>query len=69
MADLEGQRTHVLLRAASYLIDNRILPHGYSPTHPDAALASPVQGEVSQPDATITRRVLGVAQWLLGRRP
>jgi hypothetical protein len=33
-----------------------------------AALASCVQGEVSPPDPAVTRRVLGVAQWLLGRR-
>lgn len=45
MADLEGQRTHVLLRAGSYLVDNRILPHGWSPDHPDAALTMPVGTE------------------------
>lgn len=33
-----------------------------------AALAAPVQGSYSRPSAEITRRVLGVAQWLLGRR-
>ena len=33
-----------------------------------AALASSVQGDVSPPDPAVTRRVLGVAQWLLGRR-
>jgi len=35
-----------------------------------AAMASVVQGsEARHPDAAVTRRVLGVAQWLLGRRP
>ena len=33
-----------------------------------AALAASVQGESGKPDAEVTRRVLGVAQWLLGRR-
>lgn len=45
MADLEGRRTHVLLRAAGYLLDNRILPHGFSDEHPDAALSAPVGTE------------------------
>jgi uncharacterized RDD family membrane protein YckC len=33
-----------------------------------AALAAPVQGEQRHPQELVTRRVLGVAQWLLGRR-
>ena len=33
-----------------------------------AALAAPIQGDESRPEADVTRRVLGVAQWLLGRR-
>ena len=33
-----------------------------------AALAAPVQGTEKLPEAEVTRRVLGVAQWLLGRR-
>jgi hypothetical protein len=33
-----------------------------------AALAASVQGELREPQADVTRRVLGVAQWLLGRR-
>lgn len=45
MADLEGERTHVLLRAGSYLLDNRILPHGWSPDGPNAALSAPVGTE------------------------
>lgn len=34
-----------------------------------AAIAAPVQGSEQRPAAEITSRVLGVAQWLLGRRP
>jgi len=33
-----------------------------------AALARPVQGDEARPAQDVTRRVLGVAQWLLGRR-
>ena len=33
-----------------------------------AALAASVQGEARESQAEVTRRVLGVAQWLLGRR-
>jgi hypothetical protein len=33
-----------------------------------AALAAPVQGDTQRPPEEVTRRVLGVAQWLLGRR-
>jgi hypothetical protein len=31
-------------------------------------MAASVQGESRKPEAEVTRRVLGVAQWLLGRR-
>jgi uncharacterized RDD family membrane protein YckC len=34
-----------------------------------AALAASVQGEERRAEGEVTRRVLGVAQWLLGRRP
>ncbi len=34
-----------------------------------AAIAAPIQGTEPRPEAEVTRRVLGVAQWLLGRRP
>jgi uncharacterized RDD family membrane protein YckC len=34
-----------------------------------AALAASVQGDTPRPQEEVTRRVLGVAQWLLGRRP
>ncbi len=33
-----------------------------------AALAGSVQGDTNRPEGEVTRRVLGVAQWLLGRR-
>jgi len=33
-----------------------------------AGMAASVQGESRSSDAEVTRRVLGVAQWLLGRR-
>jgi uncharacterized RDD family membrane protein YckC len=34
-----------------------------------AAIAQPVQGDEPREPGDVTRRVLGVAQWLLGRRP
>ena len=34
-----------------------------------AALAAPVAGEAGKAGPVVTRRVLGVAQWALGRRP
>ncbi len=33
-----------------------------------AAIAAPIQGSETRPESEVTRRVLGVAQWLLGRR-
>jgi hypothetical protein len=33
-----------------------------------AAMAASVQGDTHKPETEVTRRVLGVAQWLLGRR-
>ncbi|HVY22186.1 MAG TPA: RDD family protein [Steroidobacteraceae bacterium] len=33
-----------------------------------AAIAAPIAGCAAEPDAQVTRKVLGVAQWLLGRR-
>jgi uncharacterized RDD family membrane protein YckC len=33
-----------------------------------AAIAAPIQGNEQRPESEVTRRVLGVAQWLLGRR-
>jgi len=33
-----------------------------------ASIAASVQGDTNRPEGEVTRRVLGVAQWLLGRR-
>lgn len=41
MADDAGAPTFVLARGATWLVDNRILPRGWSPDHPDAASARP----------------------------
>lgn len=49
MADLTGAATHTLLRAASYLADNRLLPEGWSSAHPDARWTTPV-GTEGDPD-------------------
>jgi hypothetical protein len=35
MSDNQGRPTVILMRAARYLKDNRLLPEGYSPNHPD----------------------------------
>ncbi len=45
MLDVSGAPTSVLLSAASYSLDNRILPLGWSAAHPDAARTSPVGTE------------------------
>ena len=42
MADAQGTPTHTLLRGATWLHDNRLLPHGWSSSHPDAARTVPV---------------------------
>lgn len=42
MADAEGQATYLLVRGGSYLKDNRILPIGWKPGHPDAKQIQPV---------------------------
>lgn len=34
-----------------------------------AAIARPIQGDEAREPGDVTRRVLGIAQWLLGRRP
>jgi hypothetical protein len=49
MLDLAGARTHTLLHAAAYAVDNRILPHGWRSDHPDASWARPV-GTDGDPD-------------------
>lgn len=41
----DGAPTHVLLRATHYVSDNRLLPLGWSASHADAALTSPVGTE------------------------
>lgn len=42
LADSDGRATYHLLRADSYAKDNRLLPIGWSASHPDAATTSPV---------------------------
>ncbi len=41
MADTDGKPTHRLMRGASWFLDNRILPRGWSHEHPDASRALP----------------------------
>lgn len=40
--DEQGRPTHLALAAARYAKDNRLLPAGWSPSHPDAARTAPV---------------------------
>ena len=42
MADQHGAPTHTLMRGASWLVDDRLLPLGWSPDHPEAARTAPV---------------------------
>lgn len=42
LADPQGRPTWRLLRGASYLKDDRLLPRGWRPDHPDAAITAPV---------------------------
>lgn len=42
MADPTGKPTYTLLRGATYAKDNRLLPEGYSATHPSAKTTAPV---------------------------
>lgn len=49
MGDADGRVTHALLRATRYLKDDRLLPRGWSETHPDAARTAPV-GTDDDPD-------------------
>ena len=49
MSDAGGALTFLLLRGEGYLKDNRLLPEGWSPTHPNAAAAGP-RGVSGDPD-------------------
>jgi len=40
--DAQGKRTHLLLGTAAIIKDNRILPAGWKPAHPDAARTKPI---------------------------
>ena len=42
MGDDQNKLTFTLLRGAKYLKDNRILPKGWKPNHPDAPLTRPI---------------------------
>lgn len=70
MADTNGRVTHLPLRAARYLKDNRLLPRGWSASHPDAALTSPT-GVTGDPDfragEDITRFALDTRGWVPAR--
>lgn len=48
MQDAEGRVTSALLRATAYAKDNRLLPLGWSPEHPDAALTQAVGVEADE---------------------
>jgi hypothetical protein len=47
IADSSGAPTHTLLQGASWYVDDRILPFGWDPEHPDAAATKPygVEGD------------------------
>ena len=49
MADSTGQPTFSLMSATRYLKDNRLLPKGWDPNHPDAVHTAP-QGTAGDPD-------------------
>ncbi len=51
LADINGQPTYRLMRGAGFYKDNRLLPQGWSPVHPNAAVVGPV-GVGSDPDWT-----------------
>lgn len=70
MADMAGEVTHLPLRAARYLKDNRILPRGWSATHPDAALTTPtgVTGDADfRAGEDVTRFALTTTGWVPAR--
>jgi hypothetical protein len=50
MGDVDGSPTFTLLRAAEHLKDNRLLPKGWNPNHPDAEHTG-VHGGASQDES------------------
>jgi len=50
MGDVDGSPTFTLLRAAEHLKDNRLLPKGWNPNHPDAEHTG-VHGAASQDES------------------
>ncbi|QDU65209.1 multiheme c-type cytochrome [Engelhardtia mirabilis] len=42
MADSNGEPTHTLMRGAKWYVDDRLLPAGWDPNHPEAARTAPV---------------------------
>jgi len=52
MGDVNGNATFTLLRAAAHLKDNRILPRGWNPNHPDAKHTN-VYGAASQDESFV----------------
>ncbi len=42
MADANGKPTHTLMRGASWLLDDRLLPKGWSPKHSNAPRTAPI---------------------------
>lgn len=49
MADAEGAPTYLLIRGAEWLVDDRVLPRGWDPEHPEAARTLPY-GATEDPD-------------------
>lgn len=45
LADVHGDPTYVLLRGAGFVVDDRLLPRGWSPTHPAAALPATLKAD------------------------
>ncbi len=52
MADVDGQPTHLLLKAARYTLDNRLLPRGWRDDHADAPMTRPVGVDPADADFT-----------------
>ncbi len=60
MADTDGEPTHTLMRGATWYVDDRILPRGWSAEHPDAPRAAP-SGVGTDPDYGAAERRSGSA--------